>query len=48
MVIAGGDGSIMPTICNAYEQGINIDGIVFAHLPYGYCNDLAYTLGWGT
>ena len=43
----GGDGSLMRIIKQFAEEGIDVNDILYATLPFGTANDLPRAFGWG-
>ncbi|MCQ2817449.1 MAG: diacylglycerol kinase [archaeon] len=48
IIIAGGDGSVLTTIGELDNYGINLNKCVFGHIPLGTGNDLSNALGFGS
>lgn len=43
----GGDGSLMRTLKDFYEKGLDVNQILYVTLPFGTANDLPWAFGWG-
>ena len=47
LVNSGGDGSLMRTIKDFHEDGIDINELFYVTFPFGTANDLPRAFGWG-
>ena len=43
----GGDGSLMRTLKDFHERGLDVNQIQYVTLPFGTANDLPRAFGWG-
>ena len=48
VTVAGGDGTVLSTIENLTETGVDISKCIFGHIPLGTGNDLSNALGFGS